>query len=158
MAKDEDEEEEKGDAQGERVASAPNVESGRRREAVELAGYRKGVQRGGRRVQKLPRRTKEGERARARERKRKRPRRLSVLSLTVTAASPEFYPCLIRSSLFFSLLLLLREREERADTPLESARKRESDAEDDAGAAKLDTSPAVLSPSFILRTFYRLPR
>lgn len=30
---------------------------------------------------------------------------------------------------------------------------RESDAEDDAGAAKLDTSPAVLSPSFILRTF-----
>lgn len=30
--------------------------------------------------------------------------------------------------------------------------------ENDAGAAKLDTSPAVLSPSFILRTFYKLPR
>lgn len=47
---------------------------------------------------------------------------------------------------------------ERADAPPAFAGKRESDAEDDAGAAKLDTSPAVLSPSFILRTFYRLPR
>lgn len=35
-------------------------------------------------------------------------------------------------------------------------RSRENDSEDDAGAAKLDTSPAVLSPSFILRTFYQV--
>lgn len=108
---------------GETVASAPcgtsKVEG---EEAAELAGNRRDVQGEGRGVQKLPRRTKEGERAKERERETPRARRLSVLSLTVTAASPEFHPCLIRSSPFFSLLPLPRQRE---GGRTESARKRE---------------------------------
>jgi len=63
----------------------------------------------------------------------------------------------VSSVLLFSVFLLplsdgKREARKR-EKERERERQRESDAEDDAGAAKLDTSPAVLSPSFILRTF-----
>lgn len=160
MAKDEEEEVGKGDARRAReggFGSVRNVEGGRRRgggacgEPVRCPGR-------GWKGAKAP---AEDERRRKGERDRETPtgsRRLSVLSLTVTAASPEFHPCLIQSSPFFLLLLLAARVRGRERTHRQRSRERESDAEDDAGAAKLDTSPAVLSPSFILRTFYRLPR
>lgn len=74
---------------------------------------------------------------------------LSLPWLTVTAASPA---SLIRSSPFCHPSLGDGERK-RGRRWTHYQRMRECDVEDDAGAAKLDTSPAVLSPSFIRRTF-----
>lgn len=108
MAKDEEEEVGKGDARRAReggFGSVRNVEGGRRRgggacgEPVRCPGR-------GWKGAKAP---AEDERRRKGERDRETPtgsRRLSVLSLTVTAASPEFHSCLIQSSPFFLLLLL----------------------------------------------------
>lgn len=128
MAKDEEEEVGKGDARRAReggFGSVRNVEGGRRRgggacgEPVRCPGR-------GWKGAKAP---AEDERRRKGERDRETPtgsRRLSVLSLTVTAASPEFHPCLIQSSPFFLLLLLAaRVRGRRADAPPAFAGKRE---------------------------------